>query len=78
MNTEVRPMTTEHPETLSGEMFLGNFTHDDAKEIGWKTKRVGKHAYCINRTPYPYQAEHGVLPWFAKRSEIDNKPKHNE
>lgn len=77
MNTEamhpIRRMTTEHPETLPGEIFLGNFTQDDSISIKWKTKRAGKKAYCSDGSPFPYQEENRIKPYFAKHSEIQEK-----
>lgn len=62
-----------HPELREGEFFLGNFTRDDWTKVGWRTKRCGVNAYCVDGSPYPFQALHGVAPGFALRSENPQK-----
>lgn len=59
----------EHPETQAGEFLLGNFTDADWKDIGWKTKRRGQKAFCLNGDAYPFQEDHKVAPGFAAISE---------
>lgn len=63
-------MWHNHPETQEFEVFLGNFTVEGAKKIGWKSKRAGRKAYYTDGTPYPEQAKHGILPYFADKQEL--------
>jgi hypothetical protein len=67
----VRAFTTLHPECHTGEVYIGNFTHDAARGIGWKTKRSGTRAYKIDGTPYPHQDLHQVAPYFIARREVE-------
>lgn len=62
----------DHPECREGEIYLGNFTHEDAKKIGLKTKRAGCLSYCADGKPYPFQNEHGVLPYFCNVDEFNS------
>lgn len=63
-------LTSDHPECLEDEVFLGNFTPEQARNISWTTKRYGIRAYCVDGSDFPYQHHHGVLPYFVKRSEL--------
>lgn len=60
----------DHPERLSNEVYLGNFTPDDWKDVGWKTKRKGIKSYTIDGSPYPFQVRYGVFPGFVQRQEL--------
>ena len=35
----------QHPELLSGEIFIANFMVESFPEIPWESKRMGKFAY---------------------------------
>lgn len=59
-----------HPEQRDDEIFLGNYTPEDRKAIGWKLLRCGEFAYRTDGSPYPYQEEHAVKPLFVRRSEV--------
>lgn len=61
---------THHPELRDSEVFLGNFTDVDAMTIGWKTKRAGNRAYYADGSPYLYQTERKVRPYFADLNEL--------
>jgi hypothetical protein len=69
------PMTSDHPETLEGEIYLGNFTPHEAARIAWRTKHSGCWAYCADGTPYPDQEVSSVKPYFAERAEIEQNTK---
>lgn len=66
----VMPFSYDHPECIDGEIYLGNFTNEDAARIGWRTKCAGNAAYCVDGRPFPHQKEHGVRPYFVLVSEL--------
>lgn len=68
---EIKPFTTNHPECLAGEIYLGNFTPEEAMHVGFRTKHAGCHAYCLDGSPYPFQVRHEVLPNFADIAEFN-------
>ena len=70
-------MTQNHPECGDEELYLGNFNVEDAKTIGWKSKRAGIQAYRSDGTPYPFQKEHGVKPYFANKKEVEDGIRKN-
>lgn len=67
---EIPYFSTAHPETSAHEVYLGNFTQEEAMSIGFKTKRHGVKSYCVDGSDYPFQTEHGVLPYFADKREL--------
>ena len=70
MTTVFKAFPYTHPECKEDEVYLGNFSDYDANTIGWKTKREGVNAYKVDGTPYPYQEDYGVNPYFVKIEEV--------
>ena len=57
-------------ERQKGEFFLGNFTAEGYREVGWETKRRGD-----------FHKEHGVYPVFVQKKELQNAgiiPNHGD
>lgn len=65
----------EHPELREGEIFLGNFMRSYyLSNIGWKTKRIGIHAYN-HETNQPLEQDNDnfrLYPVFVKEEELKN------
>lgn len=62
-----------HPELYDGEIFLGNFKTKDFFQCGWKTKRMGKIAYCKDGKPLgAASGASGYYPVFVQKKELDN------
>lgn len=62
----VREHCHPHPEMLHAETFITNTTLKDFEYVGWRTKRMGQHAYCIKG-----ELIHGMRPVFVKTSELE-------
>ena len=54
-----------HPELREGEVFITNSDTGGAK-VGWKSKRVGEHAYSITGVYIS-----NLRPIFALQSEVE-------
>lgn len=63
-------MALQHPEQKPNEVYLGNFTPEQAEAIGWRSKRAGTTPLRADGTPYPFAADHNIRPWFASRNEV--------
>lgn len=57
-----------HPELMTGEMFLTNSASNDFRHIGHKTKRVGLIAYDIYGNVVS-----GLKPVFVQKQEYEEK-----
>lgn len=68
---KIKSFSTDHPETKSDEIYLGNYTSEEASIIGWTYKRKGITALCRDGSLYPYAKSYNVYPYFAKRSEME-------
>lgn len=69
------PFTPDHPECLEGEIYLGNFTPEQATAIGWRTKTAGCYAYCSDGTLVPFQDQWEIRPYFVQASELSASEK---
>ena len=58
----------KHPEIQEGEVFLTNADLDNFKEIGWKTKRLGKVTFNIYGKRFRSES---FFPVFVQRKELE-------
>ncbi len=61
-----------HPEKRDGEIYLGNFTHDDYLKIVFRSKREGEKSFTESGQSYPFQSEWNVYPVFVLKSERED------
>jgi len=68
--------TNNHPEMRKGEVFLCNGSEGDFYKVGWKTKRMGEHAYTNRGERIPLKWD--IYPVFIKESEMQKKEECEE
>ncbi|MFA5188201.1 MAG: hypothetical protein WC460_02470 [Patescibacteria group bacterium] len=59
----------QHPELQEGEVYLDHIFPSTFKNVGWKTKRLGKVAYN-KLTGQEIPKRFNRLPLFAQRTEV--------
>ena len=65
-------ISTEHPECVADEYYIGNFNLADYVKLLFKTKRLGRVCLYSNGKPYlPEDYVGGIQSVFVKKEEVD-------